>query len=338
MEVKHDTPFESSLDAILDKDGSEARVAVMKATYDLLDDGSLRISEKQDPVYPQDTYLGQPTTSSVTYESDGAFFKPGTDCVIVGSVFSPTGKAVPRLDVGIQVASSRYEVAVIGDRVWNYGAFGVGMSSPKPFTEMPICWERSFGGIDALDADPQKHAWEPRNPIGAGFRITKSREALDGLPLPNFENPRSLIRSWDDKPSPHGLGYVGRSWMPRIRFAGTFDDRWQRQRMPILPVDFDYRFFNAAPQELVLPKHLEGGEAVRLVNLTKHGLDGFAIPKMRVVFKGYARRRRFALPARLDTLQVKTIERQIVMVWRTKYAVLLNEPADGVSADIEYFD
>ena len=338
MDVTHDTPFETSLDAILDKDGSEARVAVMKATFDLVEGGSLRVSEKQIPVCPQDIYLGDPAKSSVLYESDGAFFKPATDCVLVGSVFSPSGKPVTRIDGSFQVASARHDVTVIGDRVWSYGALGIAMSPPRPFSEMPICWERSFGGVDVHDADPAKHAWESRNPIGTGFRVTRSREALDDLPLPNFENPRALIGNWDDKPAPHGLGFTGRSWTPRIRFAGTYDEQWQRRRMPILPEDFDYRFFNGAPQPLVLPNHLQGGEVVRLINLTRRGSDRFVVPKMRVEFKGYAKGRQFSLPACLDTLLVNTNDQQVVIVWRAKYAVLVNEPADHVRADVQYLN
>jgi hypothetical protein len=338
MEVVHNTPFQASLDAILDKDGSEARVAVLKATFDFRENGSLRISESQDPIHVQDVYLGEPQKSSVVYESDGAFFKPGADVVVIGSAFNPTGEPVKQLGASLRVGKIKRDVTVIGDRVWGYGAFGICMSTPKPFSEMPICWERCFGGADTLDSNPKKHAWEQRNPIGTGFCITKRREMLEELALPNFENPRDLINHWNDKPSPHGLGYVGRSWMPRIRFAGTFDDNWQKLRMPILPRDFDYRFFNAAPPDLVTSEHLQGGEAVRLINLTRRGREEFNIPKMRVVFEGHAKGHRFKLPACLDTLQIKGADSRVVLIWRLKYNVLLNESADIVTARIERID
>ena len=47
MQVNHNTRFKTSLDAILDKDGSEARVIVLKATYEIKKNDQLIIAEEQ---------------------------------------------------------------------------------------------------------------------------------------------------------------------------------------------------------------------------------------------------------------------------------------------------
>src|SRR5262249_16077359 len=140
------------------------------------------------------------------------------------------------------------------------------------------------------------------NPIGTGFCINRSANVLDGLRLPNFEDPHRLIRSWRDRPGPCGLGFVGRSWSPRIRFAGPFDESWQRTRMPILPLDFDYRYFNAAPAGLTYPGYLKGGEIVIAENLAPCSVQQFSLPKVQVIFQGVARKRRFEREAHLDTV------------------------------------
>lgn len=40
---------------------------------------------------------------------------------------------------------------------------------------------------------------------------------------------------------------MGRSWQPRLRYAGTYDQHWMDERLPFLPEDFDLRYFQSAP-------------------------------------------------------------------------------------------
>ena len=61
------------------------------------------------------------------------------------------------------------------------------------------------------------------------------------------------------------FGPVGRHWEPRVRYAGTYDDRWTEDRMPLLPKDFDDRFHNAAPPGLV--------EGFRFRSLAREGAE-----------------------------------------------------------------
>ena len=337
MEIHHKSLYIASLDAALDADGSEVRVAVMKATFDMVD-GLLKPADVQEPVIHHDEFVGVLGESSVNYEADGALFKPGTDVVITGSVFSPTGRAQKQLSATVQVGQIQHRVLVTGNRRWSWGALRVSASEPEPFSEMPICWERCFGGTDTQHPDPARHASELRNPLGTGFRVLRSRESLDGATLPNFEDPKTPMRFWDDKPIPKGLSFVGRGWTPRLRYAGTYDKRWEHERCPVMPADFDYRFFQAAPGPLALPRHLGGGEPIVLSNITKLPMDGFTVPRIRVIFSGFARGRLFKAAANLDTVVVRSDRRQAILVWRLKYAVALDEAADSLRAQVEQFD
>ena len=324
MEVLHRTPFSAGLLPILDKDGSEARVAVVKATYSIHDGGSLSVAEQQEPVKLTDVYLGDAGTSSVVMESDGAWFKPATDVVVIGSAFAPRGGATA-FHATIECGPLSKTIAVFGSRRWSYTPLtGAQMSDPEPVAEVPLCWERCFGGSDPNGG---VGTWEPRNPIGTGLCATKSVATLDGLPLPNFENPAQLIRKWNDRPAPHGLGFVGRSWQPRIRYAGTYDEAWQNARMPIAPLDFDYRFFNGAAAGLIAESYLQGGEMVRATNLSARGLEAFTLPSLQVMFRGTAQRAPFEIPGRPDTLVLDFGKMRMIVVYRAKYRVLQNESA-----------
>jgi hypothetical protein len=68
----------------------------------------------------------------------------------------------------------------------------------------------------------------------------------------------------------------------RRKYAGTYDAAWQAQHFPLLPKDFDLRFFNAAAPELVANGYLLGGERVTLVNLSPRGGDEFVLPTLNV--------------------------------------------------------
>jgi len=167
--------------------------------------------------------------------------KRRVDVLLVGAIVARS--PVEALDVSVTVGSRlRKTLRVFGDRVWLPSARGdVQPSRPRAFTRMPIAWDRSFGGIDP--ASPA-HA-ELRNPAGVGLGTTA--DAMAGMRLPNFEDSRSLITSWKSRPAPVGFGPVAAHWLPRSRLAGTFDQRWNDSRRPLLPEDFDPAFYNVAP-------------------------------------------------------------------------------------------
>ncbi len=335
MDVNHKSPFQAALVPIIDKDGSEARVAILKATYDILSDGSLRIADQQKPPVFQDIFAGEPGQSTTLYESDGAFFKPSTDIVVVGTACAPGGKPTESFQVGLAVGGLRKIVTVTGDRRWlRSKGRSAAISEPEPLTEMPLVWEKAFGGADTTHGGPTKHDFDRRNPIGTGFRLTDTPGCLDGVPLPNLEYPDALIKHWHDRPGPASFGFVGRHWHPRIALAGTYDEKWQKARLPLLPEDFDYRFFNSAPADQRYSKFFRGGEVVRAVNFSKRGREQFTIPTLTVFFCGFAKKQRFEVEARLDTVIFEFDKEIIMLIWRTKYDVLMTEPADEVNATV----
>jgi hypothetical protein len=191
------------------------------------------------------------------------------------------------------------------------------MTPPEPFTMMPLVWERAYGGQDETEDGP---VTEGRNPVGTGFRFRKGELDIDGTPVPNIEDPNALISSWHDRPAPVGFGPLGEHWLPRRNWAGTYDDAWQQERAPYLPLDFDARFLQLAPPELVTPAPLAGAEPIQLTGVSPAGSIAArvpaAVPTVDFVVAGSVERR----PAVLDTLMLMPNDGAVAVIWRAALA------------------
>ena len=141
---------------------------------------------------------------------------------------------------------------------------------------MELSYRRAFGGID-----PEAALYCPDNLAGVGFIGKLAPKSIHGKPLPNLEDPGKLIHSWDTHPRPVGFGFYGRGWMPRLKYAGTYDQRYQNERAPLPPEDFSYEFYNGAHPDLQVEGFLRGDEEVELENLTPEGHLRFRLPQLR---------------------------------------------------------
>jgi hypothetical protein len=154
---------------------------------------------------------------------------------------------------------------------------------------MPLIWERSFGGSDGSASETMRNGSEMRNLVGRGFHLNDASKSIVGKLLPNIERADHPMSNWSDKPEPIGFGPLGRGWQPRIRFAGTYDQRWMDERLPFLPQDFDNRYFQSAPQDQQLDELAEGA-AFGCANMNDSGrfvarMPAFAVP-VRFIFDG----------------------------------------------------
>ena len=187
--------------------------------------------------------------------------------------------------VGLQFGNWRKSFAVHGERVWRNVGIGYAASAPAPFERMPISYDNAFGGTDDRFRDPANYRQYPANPVGRGWRYHRYPERIVGSPLPNTEEAGDPVRDPCGSYRPMALGPIGRSWPPRVKFAGTYDQAWRDNVFPFLPADFDSRYFQCAPpdQQIAKPK---GGERVILANLTPDGRREFAFPtvEMPIVF------------------------------------------------------
>src|SRR5262249_8119313 len=160
------------------------------------------LAEEQIPVNPAGEAYGDPAESSYRYEPECAFAKPATDVVLVGSAVAPK-PGTTEMVVAFQVGSLKKGVRVLGDRVFYKSVGSGGRRKPVPFARIPLQWERAFGGWDRSHSDPKKHTYEPRNPVGVGYRGNGARFE-EGLRAPNLEDPTRPLKDFGDRPPPAG--------------------------------------------------------------------------------------------------------------------------------------
>jgi hypothetical protein len=315
-EIANRTPFAADYSWVRDRNGADTWVVSVRGTFLIQPDGSTKVAEEQSEVCVAPKYLGAPGESSLVYESDLIHTKPTTDITLLGNAYAPPGKPAKRVDVTLKIASISKTLRVFGDRYWKKGVLGVAMTEPEPFEKMPLVYERAFGGRDVVSPDPTNQSFEWRNPVGCGFAL--KAEHLADQRAPNVEDPKNLISSWRQRPSPAGFGPIGAHWSPRCKWGGTYDEKWEKERQPLVPDDFDERFYLAAPADQQPPTHLRGGEPVELSNLTPQGHLHFQLPR---VVLGFATRFYTGEVVRhrpvLHSVIIEPDIPQVIMVWNT---------------------
>lgn len=183
------------------------------------------------------------------------------------------------------------------------------LTDPKPISALPVRYEYAWGGQcrvnqndPAAERVPAEYLLTPAqqrehpdqdnlpvvhtvcddNPVGIGYAepwfIAASQ--LVSVPAPQIEqeNDPVTVERWiaalsGDRtamPPPAGLGIIGKAWLSRRALAGTYDERWLRERHPMLPEDFRFSYWNGAHTALQVP-HLKGDETVVLTNLAPPG-------------------------------------------------------------------
>ncbi|HEX5749511.1 MAG TPA: DUF2169 domain-containing protein [Archangium sp.] len=316
MRLDNLTSLQAGVSIATDKHGYEHVLVVAKGTFDLRDDGTCALAQRQQPLVKADEYHGEPGLSSVRMECDFSLRKPRTDVLLLGHAHAPQGKPVTSMTVGMRVGSLRKALQVFGNRVWERNLLGgLRPCAPEPFLKIPLLYERAFGGIDRSHPDERQHAFENANLLGVGFH-SRSHGGISGSALPNLEDPAQLISHPTDKPRPMGLGFISRNWEPRRSYAGTYDQKWLDTRYPFLPLDFDDRYFQGAPEDQTCP-YLRGGEQVVLAGVTPEGRLQFSLPEMTVPITLHYRSGAQEVPSIIDTVVLLPDERRCLLVWRS---------------------
>lgn len=193
MELINESGVAARLSTGVMDDDQNVAWCVARATWRIAADG--RLSPLDDAPWP---ILDEPIeTVHGTFPSDARVEERGCGLVVTGE--ARFGRAVTEGALSVQVGDFARSVALIGDRQWTRAARGWEPSSPKPFRAMRTDWSRAYGGASARG----EHAL---NPLGRGF-VTDERE-VEGVALPNLEDPRDPIRRWDQRVRPVGFGPV----------------------------------------------------------------------------------------------------------------------------------
>lgn len=315
LQLVNDTPCPAQVGLFTDHEGHQLASVVLKATFALPgeDGGVCRLAPEQLPVWTEPSYEGDPGQSSIRHPADLVLGKPGTDVVFVGHAHTPGHRRRTELSARLTVGPLSKSIVVVGDRTWKSSLLGSVMSSPEPFTTMPIVYERAFGGRPPSQWAREAPNLDERNPVGTGYCVT--RRDVAGMRLPNIEDPEDRLRSWRQHAPVVGLGAIDAHWQPRRSLAGTYDTAWRAERCPILPADFDPRFHHVAPEGLCSPSPLRGPVLVELVHLAVEPALRFVLPDVRVRMEFHLADDIQPRTAGLWTVLLEPDELRAVMVW-----------------------
>lgn len=209
-------------------------------------------------------YVDGSENSPFKADHDFPVFKSNTDVIVFGKARTkakkPAKKHLCQLQIDNHINKS---VVVFGDRDWVLHGGSILVTSPKPFVEKDIDYRYSAGG-------------EKKNRYGCG--IAKHSSSLLKNPVPSVFYAE---QDWNTSLSNirvAGFGCEPPHFDSRRTYAGTFDESWQKERKPLLPKDFDVRFYQTAPKDQQCAGFLAGGEKVLLSGFHHEGNLSFEIP------------------------------------------------------------
>ncbi|MEO1309904.1 MAG: DUF2169 domain-containing protein [Pseudomonadota bacterium] len=302
--------------------GRESVVVVLKRSLEIpAPGGEARFTDETPDLVYADEFTGEPGLSAAIREYDFAAFKPRCDVLVEGPAVAKDGAPTTEMTAGVKIGTVKKSFQVVGPRRWVNGAGGLRPSAPDPFTEASVTYSEAFGGTDVSGGDPKSFIAYRPNPVGRGFAPKTPGKDLDGEPLPLTQEPGRSIRSPGDRLKPMALSPLGRSWPPRIDYAGTYDQAWLDEVFPFLPADFDERYYQAAPADQQTD-HLQGGEEAAVLGFSESGLERFILPDLATPIVFY-RKKDDPVEALMaaDTVVFKPKARRVEIAWRARIAL-----------------
>lgn len=323
MEFINNTKYPAKLYQTLDGSGQRFASIVVKASYSFPEKNNERArpATQQSEIILSDVFVAEAGLSAPLFESDLAPHKPRCDILIHANAHTTNNKPEKELIVGFQLASCEKKILVTGNRIWKKGLLGLTPSKPAPFTIMPIHYGLAFGG-KLTDGNTSDSICYPENPIGRGFAKGRYTKQLTGNPLPNLNEPHRPVDNHSSNYTPMSFGPVGRSWQPRLAYAGTYDDNWKENVFPLPPADLNELYYQSAPedQQIDYPK---GGEIISLYNLhptrsfIQFPLPNLTLPIQLICQKGFEH----TLESNVDTLIIDATTENIFITWRARFPI-----------------
>ncbi len=326
--------------------GEHIFAVVVKRTFQIKHESVAERCAADQELRKIDAYYdnGDPEWSTVQYEYELAPYKPAVDVVVIGKAYAPCGELTTQVTVAVQVGDQKKSIAVFGDRECHYRAnMSPVLSDPRPFTQIDIRYERAYGGRDET-SNPEIPFFYPRNYMGTGIALRNIKETVEGLVLPNFEDPGDLLTSdriivgepegWPLQPLPQGFGWFQRTWYPRCTFAGSYptyvdvDTLTTEERLGLLPKNhialakqfklpsYQSRLNNGASHGMQFPS-LKGDEEVSLHGLSPDGVLRFTLPgdvPEITLDIGLGTQQ---LEPRLDTVSIRPDDLEVDLIWRS---------------------
>ncbi len=267
-----------------------------------------------------DVFQDDDPAKPLVYATDFVYRKARTDLLVVGHAHAPGGVPTTAMRASFHVGSLTKACAVIGNRIRSRTMMMPTNTPPEPFRTMELTYAKAFGGPHFK-----------LNPLGTGAEEVLSPEGKRIRRLPNIENVEALMLDSDSRVDPTSFTPMPITWPQRLRKAGTYRDKWRKERWPWFPEDLDWGCFNAAPEDQQLRTPLKGDEPVSFENLhPKHPLLESRLPGIRVrCLYGAGRDRLQDVSMAIDTLWAHPEAETLVLVWRGWVDLPSEKPPQG---------
>lgn len=285
MELINRLPFPAMAFRQFDANGDLDCVVSVRGTFVHRQGDALAIAAKQEDFQWEDAYDGDPHAVPLLRQTDLTPEKAGTDITFLGNAYAPGGAPAPSWQVGLRVGRLSKKLEVHGARSWRpvikekWAGFsareakrvltGWQLSEAEPASQVPMCWSKAYGGQIPGTGDPETDTpadVEARNPLGCGIVNLDMPSDQAPVAAPQITLPEEKL-NWRESTEPQGLGLISPWWRSRQQYAGTYDDLWLKERHPLLPKDFDARFWQSAHPDLVAIPFLDGDEDYQLEDL-----------------------------------------------------------------------
>lgn len=312
MSFANSTAFPALDVPMPDQHGRAVVVAILKATFLVLDDGRVVPADEQVQIRVNDE-LHDPDSpeSSIRLPTDVCVEKHGTDVIVVGEAISL--QPVTRMDVAVKVRDVIVPLRIHGERVFYQGLLGVEIGPAATFERKQILYEKAYGGVSE-----DGRVVESRNRAGIG--VAKRKSDLVGKPAPQIEHPARPHTSASDHHLPVGFGAIRSHWNPRLERAGTFDALWQETRMPAMPLDFDVHANNVAHPSLIFDVPLAAGDEISVVGMSERGVLSFRMPDLGLVIRARSDvTGKVKILPQIDTLLIEPGAHRIEVVARAAF-------------------
>jgi hypothetical protein len=314
----NDTPYPSFGFDFEFFDPREYYCLAVKGSF-FIDKGRLvpKDADDQVSIAVGDVYVGEPGGSGLRESTDLIPRRNRTDVLVIGHAFAPSSTPSDRWLAELKIGGLYKSAQLTGTRQWNHSALrGWTLSAIAPVLNVDLIYENSFGGEHETPEDDERDVWL-QNPVGRGFVGRTKIPTEAPRPAPQIlHSKEELSATLDRQYQTVGFGPIPGDWSPRVDRIGTTDQSWIDKVAPHYPKDFDFRFYNCAPDDQQADGFLLGNEHVALSGIFPE-LTEFYLPSLDVNAL-MVDHDDILIPLKMDlsSVAIKTEDRSVELVWR----------------------
>lgn len=320
----------------VDSEGNIYGIAIVKRSLFFFGDRPIDMAVSED-ICLADEYHGNPNSSSIARPSDISPMKPFGDFIIIGNAYSSTERTSWEaslkfgdfIDKKIKIYGERYwkpiwekksTLALIWDDREREVFKGWKLSEPKPTNSVPLVYENAWGGAHPNpDDDLGVYAY---NPIGCGWLNDEHTDKTQKYKAPQIEDINNPIHDPFEEYKTQGFAPISPMWKQRAQYAGSYDEEWEKNQSPFLPMDFDDRFWQIAPEDQQFNKEQAYGHSAYIQGINEKGIIDFKIPETRLALISIDHEnKRLEIPMHPDTIIYDNHTKRVHILYKTRFDI-----------------